>query len=73
MGREGVWQINNDLERVFLQDVTDFRNELTVECPGNNLSSPRRVVQCCLKYGSGTLNSTFIDLAFTITMNWNKL
>ena len=39
------------IEGAFLQDVDDFRNELTVECPGNNLSSLSRVVQCCLTSG----------------------
>ena len=53
--------------------VAGFRNELAVECPGNNLSSPSRVVQHCLKSGSGTLKSTFLDLAFLLTTNWNKL
>ena len=56
-----------------MQDIEDFRNELTVEWPVNNLLSPSRVVQCCLKYGSGTLKSTFLDLAFLLNMNWNPL
>ena len=56
-----------------MSDVTDFRNELTVEWPGNNMSSLIRVVQFCLKYGSGTLKSTFLDLALLLTMNWNPL
>ena len=55
------------------KDVAYYRNELTVECPGGNMSSPRRVVQCCLKYGSGTLKSTFLDLSFLLTVNWNPL
>ena len=58
-------------EGEFLSDVAEFRRELTVEWPGKNLSSPRRVVQCCLRSGSGTLKSTFLDLAFLLTMNWN--
>ena len=29
--------------------------ELNVEWPGNNMSSPRSVVQFCLKTGSGTV------------------
>ena len=61
------------IEGAFLQDVADFRNELNVEWPGNNLFSPRGVLQCCLKSGSGTLKSTFIDLAFLLIMNWNSL
>ena len=60
-------------EGVFLKDAAAFRNELAVEWPGNNLSSPSRVVQCCLKYGSGTLKSTFLYLAFILTINWNPV
>ena len=56
-------------EEVFLQYVADFRNELTFEWPGNNLLSPRRVVQFCLKSGSGTLKSSSLDLEFLLTMN----
>ena len=51
--------------------MADFRKELTVEWPGKNMSSPSRIVQCCLKSGSGTLKSTFLDLAFLLNMNWN--
>ena len=51
--------------------MEDFRKEFTVEWPGKSLSSPRRLVQCCLKSGSGTLKSTFLDLAFLLTMNCN--
>ena len=54
-------------------DVVDFRNELTVKCTGNNISSPRRVVQCYLKDLSGTLKSTFIEIAFLMDMKWNPL
>ena len=57
----------------FLPDAADFMNELTVEWPGTNLLYPRRLVQCCLKSGSGTLKSTFLDLAFILNMNWNPL
>ena len=56
-------------EGAFLQDIADFRNELTVEWPGNNLLSLRRLLQCCLKYGSGTVKSNFLDLALRLTMN----
>ena len=49
-------------EREFLQDVSDFRNDLTMEWPGKNLLSPGRVFQCCLKYGSGHYNQTFWTL-----------
>ena len=51
--------------------MANLKNELTVECMVNSLSSPSKVVQCCLKSGSGTLKSTFLDLAFLLTMNWN--
>ena len=57
--------------RLHFQYVADFINELTTEWPGNNLSSPRRVFQCCLKSGSGTVKPTFLDLAFRLTINWN--
>ena len=60
-------------EGAFLKDLADFRNALTVEWTGKNLSSPRRVVQYCLKSGSGTLKSTYLELAFLLTMNWNPL
>ena len=60
-------------EGAFLSNVADFRNYLTVEWLGNNLSYPKRVVQVYLKYGSATLKSTFLDLAFLLTTNWNKL
>ena len=39
----------------FWQYVADFINELTVEFPGSNLSSTRRVFQFCLRSGIGTL------------------
>ena len=55
----------------FFSDVANFRKDLDVEWLGNSLLSPSRVVQCCLKSGSGTLKSTFLDLAFRLTMNWN--
>ena len=60
-------------EGAFFSDVVDFRNELTVECTGNNLSYSRKVVQFCLKSGSGTLKSTILELAFLLAMNWNTL
>ena len=53
----------------FFSDVAYFRKELTVEWLGNSLSSTSMVVQCCLKSGSGTLKSTFLDLAFLLNMN----
>ena len=31
---------------------------------------PRSVFQCCLKLGSGTVKSIFLDLAFRLTVNW---
>ena len=58
-------------EGTFLQDVADFRNDLTLVCPGKNLFSPSRVFQCCLKSVSGTVKLTFLDLAFRLTMKWN--
>ena len=58
-------------EGAFLQDVSDFRNELTLEWTGNNMLSPRRLVQCCLKSGSGTVKYIFLDLELRLTMNWN--
>ena len=36
-----------------------------------NISSPISVAQCCLKSGSGTVKSIFLDLAFRLTANWN--
>ena len=53
--------------------MVDLKKEMTVEWPVNSLSSPSKVVQCCLKSGSGTLKSNFIDLAFLLTMNWNPV
>ena len=53
--------------------MADLRKELTVEWPVNSLSSPSKVVQCCLKSGSGTLNSTVLDLAFILNVNWNPV
>ena len=71
-GKQYVFSHQGYLSEVtFLSDVADFRKDLTVECPGNNLSYTSRVVQCCLKSGIGTLKSTFLDLAFLLTMNWN--
>ena len=58
---------------VFLSDVADLEKELTVEWPGNSLSSPSKVVQYCLESGIGTLKSTFLDLAIILTMNWHPI
>ena len=53
--------------------MADLKKELTDEWPGNSLSSPSKVVQCCLKSGSGTLKLNYLDLAFILTMNWNPV
>ena len=60
-------------EGAFFSDVVDLKKELTVDWPENSLSSASKVVQCCLNSGSGTLKSTFLDLAFRLTMNWNPV
>ena len=39
--------------------IADFKNEISVECTGNNRYSPIRVVQFCLKSGSGTVKYIF--------------
>ena len=49
--------------------VADFKNELDVECPGNNKSSPIAVVQFFLKSGSGTVKSIFLERALSLTAN----
>ena len=41
--------------------VFDRRNELTVVYPGMSVSLPANTVQCCLKLGRGTDQSTFLD------------
>ena len=51
----------------------DLKKDITVEWPGNSLSSPSKVVQCCLKSGIGILKSTSLGLAFHLTMNWNPV
>ena len=42
--------------------VADFKNELDVECPGNNISSPISAVQFLLKYISGTFKYIFYNV-----------
>ena len=56
-----------------MSNVVDLKNDLTVEWKVNNLLSPRRVVQCYLKYGKGALKSTFLYLVLLINMTWNPL
>ena len=57
-------------EGAFLDVVADFNNDLTSEWPGSNISPPISVVQCCLKSGSGTVKSVFLDLALRLNTNW---
>ena len=45
--------------------VADFNNKLNVKWPGNNRSSTMRVIQFCLKSGSGTVKSIFENVHFS--------
>ena len=51
--------------------VADYKNDLNVEWPGNNISSPISAVQCCLKSGSGTVKYIFMNLALRLTKKSN--
>ena len=55
-----------------MDDFSGFKNEITVEWPVNNMPSPSSVVQCCLKLGSRTVKSIFLDLAFRLDVNWRS-
>ena len=57
------------IEGEFLDVVADYKNDLNVEWPGNNISSPISVVHCCVKSRSGTVKSIFLDLALRMTKN----
>ena len=58
------------MEGVFVDVVTNFKNELTVERPVNNRSSPISVLQFCLKSGTGTVKYIFLEHALRLTEYW---
>ena len=58
------------MEGAFLDVISDVKNGLTVEWPGNNISSPISVVQICLKSGGGTVKYIFLERELLLTTNW---
>ena len=50
--------------------VADFKNELNVEWPVNNIFSSISAVQFCLKSGIGTVKYIFLECELSLTTNW---